>query len=119
MLKNTIKKIIVQIKVAHGKIAYKTPDIVATPFPPLNFSNNGYIEFWLNTYNPSYNNVFPTIFIDGIPQATPMMIGGNPSSFYFMKVQSSNISAGAHTIKIQFVGSYYIFKIDEIDFYEY
>ena len=83
------------------------------------FSNNGYIEFWLNTYNPSYNNVFPTIFIDGIPQATPMMIGGNPSSFYFMKVQSSNISAGAHTIKIQFVGSYYIFKIDEIDFYEY
>jgi hypothetical protein len=83
------------------------------------FSNNGYIEFWLNTYNPSYNNVFPTIFIDGIPQATPMMIGGNPSSFYFMKVQSSNISAGVHTIKIQFVGSYYIFKIDEIDFYEY
>ena len=83
------------------------------------FSNIGYLEFWLNTYNPGYNNLFPTIYIDGVAQPTPVMIGGSSSSFNFMKVQSSDISAGLHTIKIQFIGSYYVFKIDEINFYEY
>ena len=83
------------------------------------FTNNGYIELWLKTSNPGYNNLFPTIYIDGNAQSTPTMIGGQLSSFYFMQVRSGTISAGNHTIKIQFNGSYYNFYVDEISFYEY
>ena len=83
------------------------------------FTNNGYIELWLNTSNPGYNNLFPTIYIDGFAQSTPTMIGGQLSSFYFMQVRSGTISAGNHTIKIEFNGSYYKFYVDEISFYEY
>ena len=83
------------------------------------FSDSGYIEFWLNTSNPGYNNIYPTIFIDGVAQNTPVKIGGQLSSFYFMQVRSEIITSGTHSIKIEFNGSYYIFKIDEIAYFEY
>jgi hypothetical protein len=83
------------------------------------FSNNGYITFWLNTYYPGNNNVFPVIYIDGNAQETPQMIGGQASSFYFMQVQSENISAGVHTIKILFNCNYANIYLDEVKFYEY
>ena len=83
------------------------------------FSDSGYIEFWLNTSNPGYNNIYPTIYIDGVAQNTPVKIGGQLSSFYFMQVRSEIISSGIHSIKIEFNGNYYIFKIDEIDYFEY
>ncbi len=82
------------------------------------FSKNGYIEFWVNTSNPGYNNLTPNIYIDGIAQSSPSMVGGQTSSFYFMQVKSSNISAGTHSIKIEFNGANYVFKIDEIAFFE-
>ena len=83
------------------------------------FTKNGYIVFWLNTNNPGYNNILPNIYIDGVSQGNPTMIGGQLSSFYFMQVKTDDISAGSHTIKIEFTGSYYDFYIDEINFYEY
>ena len=83
------------------------------------FSKNGYIEFWVNTSNPGYDNLTPAIYVDGIAQSSPSMIGGQTSSFYFMQVKSSNISAGTHSIKIEFNGANYVFKIDEISFFEY
>jgi hypothetical protein len=83
------------------------------------FGNNGFITFWLKTHNPGYNNVFPTVYIDGVAQSTPTMTGGQISSFYFMRVQSANISAGFHTIKIEFTCNYRDIYVDEIEFYEY
>lgn len=83
------------------------------------FTKNGYIVFWLNTNNPGYNNILPNIYIDGVSQGNPTMIGGQVSSFYFMQVKTDDISAGSHTIKIEFTGSYYDFYIDELNFYEY
>ena len=84
-----------------------------------NFSNNGFMKLWLNTYDPGYNNVFPTIYIDGAAQTSPIMTGGQTSSFYFMQIQSSGISAGSHTIKIEFNCNYRDIYVDEIEFYEY
>jgi len=84
-----------------------------------NFSNNGFMKLWLNTYNPGYNNVFPTIYIDGVAQTSPTMTGGQTSSFYYMQIQSSGISAGSHTIKIEFNCNYMDIYVDEIEFYEY
>jgi|LauGreDrversion4_2_1035121.scaffolds.fasta_scaffold32838_1 hypothetical protein len=83
------------------------------------FDNNGFIEFWLTTYNPGYDNLIPSITVDGVVQPAPAVVGGGTSSFDWMKVRTANISGGNHLIRITFTGSYYIFKIDEIDFYEY
>ena len=83
------------------------------------FQNNGFIEFWLNTFNAGFDNIMPSITVDGILQPTPTMIGGGTSGFDWMQVRTSDISGGTHTIRITFVGSYYVFRIDEIDFYEY
>jgi hypothetical protein len=47
------------------------------------------------------------------------MIGGQSSSFNWMKVRSPNIQAGNNTIRISFDGSYYVLKVDDIDFYEF
>lgn len=83
------------------------------------FQNNGFIEFWLNTYNPGFNNLIPSIAVDGIDQPSPTMIGGGTSGFDWMQVRTADISGGTHTIRITFNGSYYVFKLDEFDFYEY
>jgi hypothetical protein len=83
------------------------------------FTNNSYITFWTKTYNPGYANITPVIYVDGIAQASPTMIAGSTSSLDFMKLQSSDISAGSHTIKIEFNCQYRTIYIDEIEFYEY
>lgn len=83
------------------------------------FESNGFIEFWLNTYNPGYNNIFPSITVDGVGQPPPEKINGGSSGFEWMQVRSADISAGTHTIRITFSGSYYVFRLDEFDFYEY
>ncbi len=84
-----------------------------------NFSDEGYIEFWVNTYNPGYNNLIPVISINGATIGNVTMIGGQSSSFNWMKVRSPNIQAGNNTIRISFDGSYYVLKVDDIDFYEF
>ena len=83
------------------------------------FENDGFIEFWLNTYNPGYDNLVPNVTVDGVGQPSPVVIDGDDSSFSWMKVRTADISAGTHTIRITFTGSYYVFKLDELDFYEY
>jgi hypothetical protein len=84
-----------------------------------NFSSQGYIEFWLNTYNPGYNNLIPVIVVNGVAIGNAEVIGGQTSSFNWMKVRSPIIPTGNNTIKILFSGSYYVLKVDEINFFEY
>jgi len=84
-----------------------------------NFLNNGFMKLWLKTHNPGSNNVFPTIYIDGSVQPAPTMTSGQASSFYFMQIQSSGITAGSHTIKLEFNCNYMDIYVDEIEFYEY
>ena len=79
------------------------------------FTSTGHIEFWVKTANPGYNNLIPAIVINGVAMGNTTMIGGNLSSFYWMKVQSPAISAGNNTIKILISGSYYDLYIDEIE----
>ena len=47
------------------------------------------------------------------------MVGGQSSSFYWMKVRSPIIDPGNNTIRILLSGDYYVLKVDEIEFYEY
>ena len=84
-----------------------------------NFIAQGYIEFWVNTYNPGFNNLIPVISVNGSGIGNATMIGGQSSSFYWMKVRSPIIDAGNNTIRILLSGSYYVLKVDEIEFYEY
>jgi hypothetical protein len=84
-----------------------------------NFLSQGYIEFWVNTNNPGYNNLIPVIVVNGSAIGNATMIGGQQSSFYWMKVRSPIVPAGNNTIKILLSGSYYVLKIDEIEFFEY
>ena len=84
-----------------------------------NFLSQGYIEFWVNTSNPGYNNLIPVIAVNGSGIGNATMIGGQQSSFYWMKVRSPIMPAGNNTIKILLSGSYYVLKIDEIEFFEY
>ena len=83
------------------------------------FSNNGYLEIWLNTFKAGSDNLIPEIYIDNYPQNSPTIIEGAASSFNWMKVRTEQISAGQHSIRIQFSGSYYVFKLDEIQQFEY
>ena len=85
------------------------------------FTNDGFIKFWIKTPNPGYNNIVPEIYVDGILQSSPQMVGGDISSFYWMQLKSSNISAGNHTIKINWpqVSQYNYYSVDEIEFWEY
>ena len=84
-----------------------------------NFSSQGYIEFWVNTYNPGYNNLIPSITVNGSAIGSATKIGGQTSSFYWMQVRSPLISAGNNKVRIVLSGSYYALKIDEIKIYEY
>lgn len=85
------------------------------------FSRDGFIKLWVNTPDPGYNNIMPQIYIDGISQATPLMTDGNLSSFYWMQIKTVDISAGLHTIKINWprINRYAYFSVDEIEFWEY
>jgi len=47
------------------------------------------------------------------------MIAGSTSGFEWMQVRTADISAGAHTIRIEFTSAYYVYSIDEIDVFEY
>jgi len=84
-----------------------------------NFITQGYIEFWVNTYNPGYNNLIPVISVNGAAIGNATMVAGQSPSFYWMKVRSPIIQAGNNTIRILLSGSYYILKVDEIEYYEY
>lgn len=81
-----------------------------------NFIAQGYIEFWVNTYNPGYNNLIPVISVNGAAVGNATMVAGQSSSFYWMKVRSPIIQAGNNTIRILLSGSYYVIKVDEIEF---
>jgi len=82
------------------------------------FAKNGYIEFWSQAYNPGGLGITPKIYVDGVLQSTPTVVGGQLSWSTFAKFKSAPISAGARTIKIEYQCQYYIIYLDEIEFYE-
>ena len=84
-----------------------------------NFSSQGYIEFWVNTYNPGYSNLIPSIKVNGSAIGSATKIGGQTSSFNWMQVRTPIISAGNNKVRIVLSGSYYVLKIDEIKIYKY
>ncbi|MFM7195360.1 MAG: hypothetical protein ACKOYP_11360 [Bacteroidota bacterium] len=84
------------------------------------FSNPGYLRFWINTYNPGYNNRVPDVYVDGVLQTDPTMTAGNASAFYWMQLKTANIAAGTHTIRLDWtrVGQFYDYLLDEIELWE-
>ena len=85
-----------------------------------NFSSPGFLRFWINTPNPGYNNRIPTIYVDGVAQLSPTMVGGQASSFYWEQLQTDRISKGNHKVKIEWgrSGMYFYYKLDEIEVYQ-
>lgn len=86
-----------------------------------NFTHEGVIRFWIQTFNPGYSNKNPTIYVDGSSIGEAEQIAGDQSSWDFMQVESALINPGNHTIKIEInTGSVYNdISIDEIEFFEY
>ena len=86
------------------------------------FNNNGFIKFWTKQDNPGSNNKIPDIYVDGVIQPNPPInVGGQLFSTSWLQLKTSKISSGSHTIRISWPGSggtYWYFKVDEIEFYE-
>ena len=83
------------------------------------FANQGFLEFWLNTYNSGFNNLVPQIYVNGNLIGSALIIGGQLPSSYWLKVRTPTIPTGVNNIKISFNANYYILRVDEIDFFEY
>lgn len=84
------------------------------------FSSPGFFRFWINTPNPGYNNRIPTVYVDGVAQSSPKMVGGQTSSFYWQQLQTDKIAKGDHKVKIEWgrSGMYFYYKLDEIEAYQ-
>lgn len=83
------------------------------------FANQGFLEFWLNTYNSGFNNLVPKIYVNGNLIGSALIIGGQLPSSYWLKVRTPTIPTGDNNIKISFDANYYILKVDEIKIFEY
>lgn len=85
------------------------------------FNVNGFIKFWTKQDNPGSNNRIPDIYVDGVIQPNPPInVGGQLYSTSWLQLKTSNIPPGNHTIRISWPGSggtYWYFKIDEIEFF--
>lgn len=82
--------------------------------------SNGYFEFWVNTFDPGYNNRIPKIEINGVETTDIDIVGGDTSSFEFMKLRVNNVYAGNITLKIDFeafTNRIITYTIDEFKFY--
>ena len=85
-----------------------------------NFISQGYIEFWVNAYNPGSTNQIPEISVNGSAIVNATMVAGQSSSFDWMKVRSPIMQAGNNSIRIYVSGNnIQVLKVDEIEFYEY
>ena len=84
------------------------------------FSSPGFLRFWINTNNAGYDNRIPTVYVDGVSQSTPTMVGGQASSFYWAQLQTARISTGTHKVKLEWArsGMYFYYKLDEIEVYQ-
>ena len=83
------------------------------------FVNQGFMEFWVITYNSGFNNLIPKIYVNGNLIGSALIIGGQLPSSYWLKVRTPTIPYGFNNIKVSFDSNYYILKVDEIKFYEY
>jgi len=81
------------------------------------FHSEGYLEFWFNTFASGSPNSEPSIYVNGVKQTDPVMIGGSTSSWEWEKLRTSVIPAGNNTIRIQFAdwGTMKQISIDEIE----
>ena len=84
------------------------------------FSSPGFLRFWINTKNAGYDNRIPTVYVDGVAQSTPTMVGGQASSFYWAQLQTAMISQGTHKVKLEWgrSGMFFYYKLDEIQVYQ-
>jgi hypothetical protein len=82
--------------------------------------SSGYLEFWVNSFNPGYNNIIPKVIINGVANNDIEILSTNNSSFYFTKLRVNNIYAGFLNVNIEFVENRNLvtsYIIDEIKFY--
>jgi len=86
-----------------------------------NFTNPGFIRFWIKTFNAGYNNRVPSIYVDGSLVGSPTLTAGNESSAYWMQLKTVDIPAGTRTIRLEWsrVGQFYDYLLDEIEYWEY
>lgn len=85
-----------------------------------NIPTSGYLEFWVKSFNPGYDNIIPEVTVNGVILSDIEVISSNTSSFYFTKLRVNNIYAGNITVKIDFLenrNQIRTHKIDEIKFY--
>ena len=79
----------------------------------------GFVEFWTANCYAGNPNAIPGFYIDGNPMPTLEVVEGSTSGCEWMKVRTSDIASGQHTLRFQHGMSYYTYRIDEISFYEY
>ena len=86
-----------------------------------NIPTSGYLEFWVNSFNPGYNNIIPKVTINGVVFSDIEIMSTNNSSFYFTKLKVNNIYAGNLNVNIDFEENRNLiipYTIDEIKFYK-
>ena len=84
-------------------------------FPGL----GGFVEFWTRNCYPGNSNAIPGFYLDGSPMPTLEVVEGSTWGCEWMKVRTSDIPSGQHTLRFQHSQSYYTYRIDEMSFYEY
>lgn len=86
-----------------------------------NIPTSSYLEFWVNSFDPGYNNIIPKVKINGVVISDIEIISTNNSSFYFTKLRVNNIYAGILNVNIDFEENrnrIISYTIDEIKFYK-
>ena len=66
------------------------------------FVNQGFMEFWVITYNSGFNNLIPKIYVNGNLIGSALIIGGQLPSSYWLKVRTPTIPYGFNNIKVSF-----------------
>jgi len=82
----------------------------------INLSKTTKMTFWTQSLNPGNQNMTPEVSIDGILTKTTL-IDGSYSYTKWMQLETQNVLAGTHKIKINFTRPYYECYIDEIEFW--
>ena len=86
-----------------------------------NIPTSSNLEFWVNSFNPGYNNIIPKVTINGVVFSDIEIMSTNNSSFYFTKLKVNNIYAGNLNVNIDFEENRNLiipYTIDEIKFYK-
>ena len=79
------------------------------------FTGNSYLEFYCKAFQMGYQNLIPTVSINGVALSTTLLTSNTTGSY--IKLKTSNIPSGNHTVRIEYphTGMYYQYFIDEIN----